>query len=296
MAIRLRPMTFFNPVFHCQTPIVIRRLKTQADEGLGPQPKAGDSSRRSWLCRSASAPSQQACEPVQDRCLGPCSRPRHAAAWRSRNRAPAGWVAWATNSITEGRARFRIGSQWFSRSGCWNRRASSEERAIAVESRIDKLSSGLAGPFQSCQLGRGVHVTGERLGALGRGTGCESGADSKAAIDRPGSLSRLVNGDREGAIAIGSAKLDVAEHEFRFALRLDAQVLRLEATASVPRLDLDLAAILAQASDQEVKLDSLGVRGGFFFLDARVLAVLSFRRSGILTFSTWRGLVGAGFL
>src|SRR5208282_464715 len=122
-AIRLRPMTLFNPVFNCQTPIVIRRLKTQADEGLGPQPKAGDSSRRSWLCRSASAPSQQACEPVLDRCSGPCSRPRHAAAWRSRHRAPAGWVAWATNAITEGRARFRIGTQWFSRSGCWNRRA-----------------------------------------------------------------------------------------------------------------------------------------------------------------------------
>ena len=66
------------------------------------------------------------------------SRPRHAAAWRSRNRAPAGWVAWATNAITEGRARFRIGTQWFSRSGCWNRRASSRERAIAVESRIEK--------------------------------------------------------------------------------------------------------------------------------------------------------------
>ena len=30
---------------------------------------------------------------VQDRCSGPCSRPRHAAAWRSRKRAPAGWVA-----------------------------------------------------------------------------------------------------------------------------------------------------------------------------------------------------------
>src|SRR5208337_3236700 len=32
-------------------------------------------------------------------------------------------VAWATNAITEGRARFRNGTQWFSRSGCWNRRA-----------------------------------------------------------------------------------------------------------------------------------------------------------------------------
>ena len=85
--IRLCPMTLFNPVFNCLTPIVIKRSKTQAEEGLA------HSSRRSWLCRSASAPSQQACEPVQDRCSGPCSRPRHAAAWRSRKRAPAGWVA-----------------------------------------------------------------------------------------------------------------------------------------------------------------------------------------------------------
>src|SRR5271166_5337718 len=65
--IRLRPMTLFNRVFNRQTTIVKNRLKTQAHEGLGPQPKAGDSSRRSWLCRAASAPSQQACEPVQDR-------------------------------------------------------------------------------------------------------------------------------------------------------------------------------------------------------------------------------------
>src|SRR5208282_3251698 len=33
-AIRLRPMTLFNPVFNCLTPIVIKRLKTQADQGL----------------------------------------------------------------------------------------------------------------------------------------------------------------------------------------------------------------------------------------------------------------------
>src|SRR5208283_4186003 len=33
-AIRLRPMTLFNPVFNLLTPIVIKRLKTQADEGL----------------------------------------------------------------------------------------------------------------------------------------------------------------------------------------------------------------------------------------------------------------------
>src|SRR5208282_6092548 len=35
-AIRLRPMTLFNPVFNCLTPKGIKRSKTQADEGLGP--------------------------------------------------------------------------------------------------------------------------------------------------------------------------------------------------------------------------------------------------------------------
>ena len=135
-AIRLRPMTLFNPVFNRQTPIVIRRLKTQADEGLGPQPKAGDSSRRSWLCRSASAPSQQACEPVQDRCSGPCSRTRHAAAWRSRNRAPArGRLGHECNHSGPGPVPH--GTQWFSRSGAGTG-ASSGERAILE----DHLASG----------------------------------------------------------------------------------------------------------------------------------------------------------
>src|SRR5271157_5228681 len=40
-AIRLRPMTLFNPVFNCLTPIVIKRSKTQADEGLTPADEAG---------------------------------------------------------------------------------------------------------------------------------------------------------------------------------------------------------------------------------------------------------------
>jgi hypothetical protein len=33
-AIRLRPMTLFNPVFNCHTPKGVNRSKTQADEGL----------------------------------------------------------------------------------------------------------------------------------------------------------------------------------------------------------------------------------------------------------------------
>ena len=34
-------MTLFNPVFNCLTPIVIKRSKTQADEGLTPADEAG---------------------------------------------------------------------------------------------------------------------------------------------------------------------------------------------------------------------------------------------------------------
>ena len=34
-------MTLFNPVFNCLTPIVIKRLKTQADEGLTTADEAG---------------------------------------------------------------------------------------------------------------------------------------------------------------------------------------------------------------------------------------------------------------
>ena len=34
-------MTLFNPVFNCLTPIVIKRSKTQADEGLTTADEAG---------------------------------------------------------------------------------------------------------------------------------------------------------------------------------------------------------------------------------------------------------------
>ena len=34
-------MTLFNPVFNCLTPIVIKRSKTQAEEGLTPADEAG---------------------------------------------------------------------------------------------------------------------------------------------------------------------------------------------------------------------------------------------------------------
>src|SRR5208283_2330193 len=50
----------------------------------------------------------------------------------------------ARNAITEGRARFRIGSQWFSRSGCWNRHASSPPARSLERRRSAVLISGLA--------------------------------------------------------------------------------------------------------------------------------------------------------
>src|SRR5208337_3717968 len=40
-AIRLRPMTLFNPVFNIVTPKGVKRSKTQADEGLTPADEAG---------------------------------------------------------------------------------------------------------------------------------------------------------------------------------------------------------------------------------------------------------------
>ena len=126
------------------------------------------------------------------------------------------------------------------------------------------------------------------------GPGVSLEADFKAAIDRPGSLSRLVNGDREGAIAIGPAKLDVAEHEFRFALRLLSGVRR-SATTRVPG-----STPTSKSSSPRRAIKRLSSKlwgsGWIFFPGRSGFGCPGFRRSGILTFSTWRGLVGAGFL
>src|SRR5271165_2079262 len=87
-------MTLFNPVFNRQTPKGLNRLKTQADEGLTTADEAGyvvlrqpPASKLANLFRID----------VRDHALGP----RHAAAWRSRKRAPAGPVAWATLQACE---------------------------------------------------------------------------------------------------------------------------------------------------------------------------------------------------
>ena len=121
-------MTLFNPVFNRQTPKGVKRLKTQADEGLTPADEAGyvvlrqpPASKLANLFRID----------VWDHALGLVTQQLGGRV----TGPPAGWVAWATNAITEGRARFRIVTQWFSRSGCWNRRPNeSGERAIALSS------------------------------------------------------------------------------------------------------------------------------------------------------------------
>jgi len=73
-------------------------------------------------------------------------------------------VAWATNAITEGRARFRIGTQWFSRSGCWNRRAGAA------------LRSWQAGAVQSS-------VTSNRVTDAGASTQCSSGPRRSVGVE-----------------------------------------------------------------------------------------------------------------
>ena len=109
-------MTLFHPAFNCQTPSKgVKRLKTQADEGLTPADEAGSVVLRQ---PPASKLANLFRIDVRDHALGLVTQQLGGHV----TDAPAGWVAWATNAITEGRARFRIGTQWFSRSGCWNRR------------------------------------------------------------------------------------------------------------------------------------------------------------------------------
>ena len=81
--IRLRPMTLFNPVFNSYTPKGVKRLKTRANEGLTPADEAGSVVLRQ---PPASKLANLFRIDVRDHALGLA----HAAAWRSRNRAPAG--------------------------------------------------------------------------------------------------------------------------------------------------------------------------------------------------------------
>ena len=103
-------MTLFNPVFNCLTPIVIKRSKTQAEEGLTPADEAGSVVLRQ---PPVSKLANLFRIDVRDHALGLVTQQLGGRVTEH----PPGGVAWATNAITEGRARFRIGSQWFSGSG-----------------------------------------------------------------------------------------------------------------------------------------------------------------------------------
>ena len=78
-------MTLFNPVFNCLTPIVIKRLKTQAEEGLTPADEAGSVVLRQ---PPASKLANLFRIDVRDHALGLVTQQLGG-----RNRAPAGWVA-----------------------------------------------------------------------------------------------------------------------------------------------------------------------------------------------------------
>jgi hypothetical protein len=63
-------------------------------------------------------------------------------------------------------------------------------------------------------------------------------------------LTSLVYSNRECAVAICSAHFNVAEHKLGLAVGLDVLVLRLKTSASGTRLDINLAAGLAQTGDE----------------------------------------------
>jgi hypothetical protein len=94
--IRLRPMTLFNPVFNCLTPIVIKRLKTQADEGLTPADEAG-----SVVLRQPPASKLANLFRIDawDHALGLVTR---QVGGRVTEHPPGGWLGPRTRSLREG--------------------------------------------------------------------------------------------------------------------------------------------------------------------------------------------------
>ena len=95
-AIRLRPMTLFNPVFNRQTPKGLNRLKTQADEGLTTADEAGyvvlrqpPASKLANLLRID----------VRDHALGLVTQ---QLGGRVTEHPPAGWLGPRTPSLREG--------------------------------------------------------------------------------------------------------------------------------------------------------------------------------------------------
>ena len=94
--IRLRPMTLFNPVFNCLTPIVIKRLKTQTDEGLTPADEAGSVVLRQ---PPASKLANLFRIDVRDHTLGLVTQ---QLGGRVTEHPPGGWLGPRTPSLREG--------------------------------------------------------------------------------------------------------------------------------------------------------------------------------------------------
>src|SRR5208337_1395439 len=94
--IRLRPMNLFNPVFNCLTPIVIKRLKTQADEGLTPADEAGSVVLRQ---PPASKLANLFRIDVRDHALGLVTQ---QLGGRVTEHPPGGWLGSRTPSLREG--------------------------------------------------------------------------------------------------------------------------------------------------------------------------------------------------
>ena len=95
-AIRLRPMTLFNPVFNRQTPKGLNRLKTQADEGLTPADEAGSVVLRQ---PPASELANLFRIDVRDHALGLVTR---QLGGRVTEHPPGGWLGPRTPSLREG--------------------------------------------------------------------------------------------------------------------------------------------------------------------------------------------------
>src|SRR5271166_613167 len=94
--IRLCPMTLFNPVFNCLTPIVIKRSKTQAEEGLTPADEAGSVVLRQ---PPASKLANLFRIDVRDHALGLVTQ---QLGGRVTEHPPGGWLGPRTPSLREG--------------------------------------------------------------------------------------------------------------------------------------------------------------------------------------------------
>ena len=141
-AIRLRPMTLFNPIFNCLTPIVIKRSKTQADEGLTPADEAGSVVLRQ---PPASKLANLFRIDVRDHALGLVTQ---QLGGRVTEHPPGGWLGPRTPSLREGPG------------------------SASVPSGSPESSPRLSGPARPCGRGKlaQFQFTAKICGLVGRAT------------------------------------------------------------------------------------------------------------------------------